>query len=54
MLLCAVACPRYCQHKKSYSDSTIGIWTFIEMFQAQRRSQNRPAGTVTKDGYQDF
>ena len=49
MFLAAVARPRWDLHENKWFDGKIGIWPFTEVAPAQRRSVNRPAGTmVTK------
>ena len=46
MFLSAVAKPRYGDDGAVTFDGKIGIWAFVQMIPAARRSQNRPRGTL--------
>ena len=46
MFLCAMAWPQWDTNQNAWFDGKIGIWPFVEKKPAQRRSVNRPAGTL--------
>ncbi len=46
MILCALACPRFDDNGNCTFDGKIGMWPFVEEVEAQRRSDNRPRGTI--------
>src|SRR3954470_10714740 len=46
MFLSVVAKPRYGDDGAVTFDGKIGIWAFVQMIPATRRSQNRPRGTL--------
>jgi hypothetical protein len=46
MFLCALARPRFDDNGNCTFDGKIGMWPFVEEVEAQRRSENRPRGTI--------
>ncbi len=46
MFLCALARPRFDDNGNCTFDEKIGMWPFVEEVEAQRRSDNRPRGTI--------
>ncbi|KAF0682381.1 Aste57867_25469 [Aphanomyces stellatus] len=46
MFLAAVARPRHDAHRNRHFDGKIGIWAFVELTVALRKSKNRPKGAI--------